>query len=292
MAEMALVQLNTLESTSAQIEAIRVDLELKRQSALKKWRELYPNARISDLFLLDSRRAEQDELTCTKCKSAPCAKKNNPGFKHCVREEKGALYVFYRECEKVSAERRLKLAKIPQMYAGKTLADYKVDANNKNAVGWARQAESLYLFGAPGVGKTFLAAIIAQEQILKGKSVIFGDVPSLLDRLKGTFDSGAESTIEELMARLSAVDVLVLDDLGTEMPTEWAVERLYLIVNSRYTKGKQIIVTSNYAPEVAAARLNKPKNAAEGVTGSRIMSRLRQMCKVAQIGGSDRRLGR
>ena len=288
--------LNMPAMTSIRAEEIISTIEARRQMMFEKYQSQYPEAYISDLFLMDIAKDEKDEMACRNCKGYPCLKKRNQGYQHVLKVIFGELRISYKICEQKKAadiqrkvSRRFSLAKIPAMYIGKTFADYESDAGNKNAIAWAKAADSLYLYGSPGTGKTFLASIVAQEKLKQGKTVIFGDVPSLLDQLKETFNADSENTTQELMESLSAVDVLVLDDLGTETPTEWAVERLYLIVNARYTANKAIIVTSNYPLDVVADRLNKPKKGEIGVTGSRIVSRLRQMCKIASITGNDRR---
>lgn len=274
-----------------------------REELFQRYSSLYPDAKVSNWFLLNVQREEKLEAPCADCNGYPCAKKADKGYRYKVSVERGELMLTYAKCDlAVKEEQKKKIlarfdrAKIPAMYEGKTYDNYEVDSGNEKAVAMAKYivktGEGLYLVGSPGTGKTFLAAIIAQELLNNGKSVIFGDVPSLLEQLKGSYSAESEASIEELMKTLTAADMLVLDDLGTENPTEWAVERLYLIINNRYTEQKPIIVTSNYGLGTTAARLNKPKNGKEGVTGSRIVSRLKQMCKVAEIKGEDRRFRR
>ena len=114
----------------------------------------------------------------------------------------------------------------------------------------------------------------------------------MLDDLKSTFDSKNKS-LDDLMESLTTADLLVLDDLGTESPTDWAVERIYLIINQRYNAEKPLIVTSNFKLSEVGQRLNEPKkseNKFPSVTGKRIVSRLAQMCKRIEIKGRDRRI--
>jgi len=249
-------------------------------------------------------RAEKQLEKCAKCEDFPCAIKND-GYKPVVRVIDGyGVEVAYTPCKILKAKetrqrlsKLFKESKLPSRYIGKSFEDYEVTAENEQAVKLAKKIVKnpqfgMYVYGKPGTGKTLLSAIMAQELIKAGKTVIFGDVPSVLDDLKSTFDGGGEQKISRLMEMLSSVDMLVLDDLGTEIPTEWAVERLYKIVNDRYNADKPLIITSNFMPDTVAHRMNHPKkkeSTSESVTGDRIISRLLQMCKGVTIKGKDRR---
>ncbi len=261
----------------------------RMQAELDKYELAYPNTYVSDWFLVNICIAERQDKPCAGCKGYPCRKDTGQGYQHFVTVEGGKLNIRYRRCPYSAIANNKRVAKIPPMYADKTFADYKIDNGNSNAVKGAKLLQSLYLFGNPGTGKTFLAAIMANELLNQGKSVIFTDTPSLLDEMKNTFDRESEATLEGIMNKLAKVDVLVLDDFGTETPTQWAVERLYLVINARYNAQKQLIITSNYDLQQAADRLNHPSKGEVGVTGSRIISRVRGLCKIAQISGQDKR---
>ena len=113
--------------------------------------------------------------------------------------------------------------------------------------------------------------------------MIFGDVPSLLDDLKATFDKKSESSFEQLMNDLTRADMLILDDIGAEYSTDWAVERLYTVINNRYNAGRPILSTSNYGKDELKRHFKG------NMTGSRIVSRLVEMGEMILIGGKDRR---
>ena len=251
-------------------------------------------------------RAERDIAICEKCTGLPCARNLAlTPYIFTAEDEDGkrSAEIRYRLCKYQEAENKMKrlekafkLAKIPQQYRNKTFSDYKVSADNVQAVKAAKEfvakgTGGLFFFGDPGTGKTFLASIVTQEFLKSNKSVIFGDVPTLLEILRSSFED-KNTKITDLMDDLSTVDLLVLDDLGTENPTEWAVERIYSIINQRYNAEKPVIVTSNFKLKEIVERLNHPKNSGSSypsVTGDRIISRLAQMCKRVKLEGADRR---
>ncbi|MBR3499694.1 MAG: ATP-binding protein [Selenomonadaceae bacterium] len=180
-------------------------------------------------------------------------------------------------------------------YAGKTLDDYwfaKENAAAVQTVHWAlteKSYMSIYLYGGFGTGKTFLASVIAQELINNDKRVIFGDVPSLLNRIKATYDGG---NTEEVISGYNNCDLLILDDLGAGQTTNWAVETLYQIINARYVSGKRLIVTSNFDLNGLEQRLvvkDKAGKVVDALTAGRIVSRLSEKCVQAFLGAKDRR---
>ena len=250
-------------------------------------------------------QAEKHIAECVKCQELPCQRAIAANCTPSIRiDEKFGVDIRHNSCRyylmqdrQKAYEGKFKIAKIPLQYRDKTFSDYEVNADNSEAVKAAKEflenpKGGMFFFGDPGTGKTFLSAIIAQEFVKKGHSVIFGDVPSLLDDLKSTFDSKNKS-LDDLMESLTTADLLVLDDLGTESPTDWAVERIYLIINQRYNAEKPLIVTSNFKLSEVGQRLNEPKkseNKFPSVTGKRIVSRLAQMCKRIEIKGRDRRI--
>ena len=183
-----------------------------------------------------------------------------------------------------------KQQKIPMQYVDKTFSDYEVTRDNDNAVAMAKwfikekPQVSLYYQGACGTGKTFLASLIAKEWLRNFKSVIFGDVPYLMEEIKRTFD-GKDADSQKLLDKYCDADLMVLDDIGAGQLTEWNVGILYQIINRRYVSGKSNVLTSNYD----FAGLEKRLSARDEVSAMRIVSRLYEMCKVASLGTRDRR---
>ncbi len=103
----------------------------------------------------------------------------------------------------------------------------------------------LIFHGSYGSGKTHLAVAIANHQITLGQHVIFMTTPDLLDHLRAAFGPDTELPYDELFDRLRNAPLLVLDDLGTESPTPWAKEKLFQLINHRYTHKLPTVITTN-----------------------------------------------
>jgi len=126
----------------------------------------------------------------------------------------------------------------------------------------------LWFSGDVGTGKTSLAMLVSKAALEAGHSVAIYSVPRLLAEIKETFDRDSAGSYMQLFRRLVSVDLLHLDDLGAERPTEWVLEQLYSIVNERWQDQSSIIVTTN---------LPSPGELREQV-GPRTVSRLVEIC--------------
>lgn len=112
-------------------------------------------------------------------------------------------------------------------------------------------SRSLFFYGATGLGKTFLSGCIAKAVAEKGYSVcyvsagrLFSDFETQKFRPDGT----------DLTKRYFDCDLLILDDLGTEMTTQFTVSALYQIINERLMESKPVILSSNIPLEELEAR--------------------------------------
>lgn len=115
---------------------------------------------------------------------------------------------------------------------------------------FGRHRDNLLLFGEPGLGKTFLSACVAREVSEKGFSVVYdtaGHIFSQFERQKFSRE-GEASDAEGEVTRVLHCDLLILDDLGTELLTEFVRSALYQIVNGRLQTGKCTIINTNLSP--------------------------------------------
>jgi DNA replication protein DnaC len=113
----------------------------------------------------------------------------------------------------------------------------------------------LILFGGYGCGKTHLAAAIANRAIERGQAVLFVVVPDLLDHLRATFGPNSPVSYDERFDEVRSAPLLILDDLGTQSSTAWAEEKLFQILNYRYTARLPTVVTSNQRLEEIDLRI-------------------------------------
>jgi DNA replication protein DnaC len=108
-----------------------------------------------------------------------------------------------------------------------------------NPDGW------LLLEGTYGCGKTHLAAAVGNARLLKGDLVLFITVPDLLDHLRSTFGPSSETGYDETFDRIRNAPILILDDLGAENASAWAQEKLFQLLNHRYSRRLATVITTN-----------------------------------------------
>ena len=115
----------------------------------------------------------------------------------------------------------------------------------QEATAFAANPEGWLLFtGDRGCGKTHLAVAVAGENIRQGRPVFYTFVPSLLDHLRATFSPDSPIGYDELFEQVKTAPLLILDDLGTEMSTPWADEKLYQLVVYRYDTRLPTVITT------------------------------------------------
>lgn len=106
--------------------------------------------------------------------------------------------------------------------------------------------KNLFFIGKPGLGKTFLCNSIAKELLDAGKSVIYQSCPDLIDAIrKYKFDFEKEDENTPYLEELYNCDLLIIDDLGTELSTQFSSLAIYNILNRRLINDKKAIISTN-----------------------------------------------
>jgi DNA replication protein DnaC len=190
-------------------------------------------------------------------------------------------------------ERLLAEARIPKRYEHCDLESYMPnDPSQKKAkADVVRFLEKyplidvgLLFLGNCGVGKTHLSVSLLKQIIVEKHDFgLFYDFRDLLREIQASWNSVAQASELEVLRPVLSADVLVLDELGANKPTEWVRDTIAHIINCRYNDKKLTILTSNY-PDTA----ERPGE--ETLTdriGARLRSRLYEMCKVIEIKGKD-----
>ena len=140
--------------------------------------------------------------------------------------------------------------------------------------------EGVYLYGEPGRGKTWQAAILAKRAYMMGVlPVVWFPVASGIERIKASFRPGGGPDAV-LTADLYAAGTLVLDDIGMEQATDWSRSLLYTLVNERMVNRRPTVYTSNLNVAALATRLHAPP----------IASRIAGTCRQVEVTGPDRRM--
>lgn len=129
-----------------------------------------------------------------------------------------------------------------------------------------KKGDGLYFEGTFGTGKTHLAAAIAISLMSRRIPVIFQTCSSMLADIRRSYDDKSLSE-ESIIRAYETADLLVIDDLGKEQCTDWAVSVLYRILNTRYENMLPVIITTNYNTEdlVNTLSLNSDMNRVQSI---------------------------
>lgn len=180
-----------------------------------------------------------------------------------------------RPCDCVNILRKqnkLKFANVPEEFKELKVGEfdtefYTVEENKitaRSAKKWAieyvkkfdifkKEGKGLYFCSAEkGSGKTRLMISVGNALIsMYGTSVRFVTANDLLDSIRNSFgkNAGEDDTYENLITDLKNIDVLLIDDVGAERPSDWVNEMFYSILNDRMTHKKVTLFTSNLSIE-------------------------------------------
>ncbi len=247
-----------------------------------------------------------DEL-CAECRGVPfCRSPLGRGKRSQMETRSGRLYrvtgscdTWLRERAREAIRKLFKASRLPPGTERMSLEEFdpeegSVDAFRRAcAVAEYRDRRGIIFSGLPGRGKTHLAVAVLRRWLQEGRQGVFGTVPDLLEDLRPDASQDqaddhrarvARERASELMELLRSAELLVLDDLGTEKPSAWTAERLFMILNGRELNAQITVVTTN------KERPSELIDHFGGRTGEAIVSRLLGLCEWVPVGGTDHRI--
>ena len=309
---------NTDSEFSAVLEQTLASLTQKRRDHYIEWlkkrkkrlekiggaiREKY-GENLKDAEVLEIDKALLENQRCETC-NGTCCKESMRGKLNVIVKQNGGISINFKYCKfeearliKAEIAKNFRNAEVPAQYQDLTFEDYRVDDGNKTAVKlakWCLESKSgLYFHGLPGVGKTMLAAIIANESVKLGRKVIFSKVADLLRNIRATFSKDSEKSEQEILQKIYDCDVLIIDDMRPERGKKFESKTLFDVIDNRYNTKRQTIITSNGTIEEIRNALDNPLDLKSGekcLDGTRIYDRFKDMLKIAFIAGESRRGG-
>lgn len=139
---------------------------------------------------------------------------------------------------------------------------------------------NLFFYGTVGTGKSFLSGCVAKELIERGHSVIYFGATGLFDLLsKNSFDYKNREELRSAYADLYQCDLLIVDDLGTELTNQFITSQLFALLNERHMGKKATIISTNLSLEELRNRYS-----------DRIFSRITSNYEVCKLSGQDIRM--
>ena len=198
--------------------------------------------------------------------------------KSTIEERNDALRAFVEEERVESMGGLMGASGVPKMYRD-------VEPDYELAERIISSGRGFYFYGGTGTFKTVKAASVARAFLDKGKSVLFVPSVELLAMFRDAMNTG--KTEESVMRLLIMADLLVIDDIGKEKLTDWAVSTLYRVVDARYSAERPMVVTANYDRKVLAMKLAAH---GEAETAESLVSKLMEATEAVDFGNDDNRV--
>ncbi len=209
-----------------------------------------------------------------------------------VVKDKGARVCECRTLKAVNGQ--FQSVRLPRRYDGFHFSNYKPQtASQVEALKFATSLtmeypavdRGLLLMGSVGVGKTHLAVSILKGLTERGFNCLFYEFGSLLKEIQDSYNPNTHTSELGVLAPVLTAEILVLDELGASKPTDWVRDTMAHIINSRYNDKKLTIFTTNYLDD----RRNEREEVLEDRIGTRLRSRLFEMCRTVMMDGRDYR---
>ncbi len=147
---------------------------------------------------------------------------------------------------------------------------------------FAEDYHNLFFYGTVGTGKSFLSGCVAKELLTQGHSAIYFSSTGLFERLaQYTFDTKAKETLYNFYEDLYNCELVIIDDLGTEMTNSFVASQLFSCLNERHLRRKATVISTNLSLEELRDRYS-----------DRVFSRITSNYIICKLTGPDIRMNR
>ena len=169
-------------------------------------------------------------------------------------------------------------------YQGEDLKRFETAvAISKNFVaGFPKHYQNLFFYGTVGTGKSFLSGCIAKELLTKGHSVIYFSANGLFEQLANySFNTKMKESLYNFYKDLYNCDLVIIDDLGTEVTNSFVTSQLFGLLNERHLRCKATIISTNLGLEELRDRYSE-----------RVFSRITSNYSLCKLSGPDIRISK
>ena len=148
-----------------------------------------------------------------------------------------------------------------------------------------RDGGGIYVYGVQGAGKTWTACRIAKGWLSRGLGdARFVSSVNLISEIGSSY--GGNGNESQVLSKYMFCDLLIVDDLGKEVPSQWSLSKLFEVFDSRYANNRPTIVTTQFDTGTLARRMSK---SGDPETAMAIVSRFREKYRGVNLGNVDRR---
>ena len=200
---------------------------------------------------------------------------------HCLKQQ--IIEVLYEQSNIQEILKDNNFSKIDYDYhAGEGLEAFKraVAISREFVKNFDFESKNILFYGSVGTGKSFLSGCIAKDILDSGHSVIYFSAIALFEALaRETFDSKNKEDLYNLYEYIYNCDLLIVDDLGTEVSNSFVSNQLFSFINERNLRKKSTIISTNLSLEQIRDRYSE-----------RVFSRIISTYTACKLSGTDIRI--
>lgn len=200
---------------------------------------------------------------------------------HCFRQQEISILYAQSHIQEMIVRENFSVLSY-EYYQGEDLRRFQaaVGVSRRFIQEFEGNCQNLFFYGAVGTGKSFLSGCIAKELLQRGNSVIYFSAAGLFDMLaRYTFDGRLKEGLQDFCEDLYGCDLLIIDDLGTEITNNFVTSSLFACLNERHLSGKSTLISTNISLEELRNRYS-----------DRVFSRITSSFTLCSFTGPDIRI--